>query len=673
MKYIQTLFALLAINAATAQTITTKSDSSAFTLQELRIQGDDTNWIMRTDGSQYKWAGNQYAWGGVGLKAIQGTDTVTSYFTTSGESNRYLKITLARATQKKGEVTEHYTFTNTSDKPITVTEIGINTPFNDNYPSAKECIEGRVNAHIWAQGSSAYVAPTKMSGKAPHLGLLLTKGKLAGYEIKGRSIANNLSNVRGIIVLNAERVTLQPKQSYTISWDLFVHHGLKDFEQQIIKRGGVVASAPQYVVEQGKEAVVEFRSKSRLSNPVATLNGTPVKLVQQGALIRVATLLTTLGNACFELTYNNGKSETANLLCISSEKNILDKRATFIVEKQQYLNPSNKRYGAYLPYDNELGQLFLNDRKTVSYHDRDEGAERLGMGVFLAQQYQKHRDPKLLESLEKYTKFLRNQLQTEDYTTYSTYQNEGRNRAYNYAWIADFYVEMYKITGDKQYLADCYGTMKALYRNFGHGFYAFGIPVRSSIEYLRKEGMNDMATSLFNDYEAVAEIYLKNSTNYPPHEVNYEQSIVTPLIIFLTQMYQLTGNEKYLAEVKKHMPLLESFSGYQPDYHLNELGIRHWDGYWFGKREFWGDTFPHYWTTLTAHCYSLYAQCTGEKEYQKRAETIVRNNLCQFFEDGSASCAYLYPNKVNGVPAKFYDPFANDQDWALVYYNRVMN
>ena len=52
----------------------------------------------------------------------------------------------------------------------------------------------------------------------------------------------------------------------------------------------------------------------------------------------------------------------------------------------------------------------------------------------------------------------------------------------------------------------------------------------------------------------------------------------------------------------------------------------------------------------------------------RRAENIVRNNLCLFFEDGKASCAYTYPNRVNGVKAGFYDPYANDQDWAFVYY-----
>ena len=31
-------------------------------------------------------------------------------------------------------------------------------------------------------------------------------------------------------------------------------------------------------------------------------------------------------------------------------------------------------------------------------------------------------------------------------------------------------------------------------------------------------------------------------------------------------------------------------------------------------------------------------------------------------------CAYLYPYKIDGVKGQFYDPYANDQDWALVYY-----
>ena len=50
---------------------------------------------------------------------------------------------------------------------------------------------------------------------------------------------------------------------------------------------------------------------------------------------------------------------------------------------------------------------------------------------------------------------------------------------------------------------------------------------------------------------------------------------------------------------RKQLDVLELFNGIEPSYHLREVAIRHWDGYWFGKRKLYGDTFPHYWSALT--------------------------------------------------------------------------
>jgi hypothetical protein len=61
------------------------------------------------------------------------------------------------------------------------------------------------------------------------------------------------------------------------------------------------------------------------------------------------------------------------------------------------------------------------------------------------------------------------------------------------------------------------------------------------------------------------------------------------------------------------MPSLEAFNGNQPDVHLYDIGIRHWDGYWFGKNELLGDTMPHYWSALTAIAFQRYYQCTRKK------------------------------------------------------------
>jgi hypothetical protein len=76
---------------------------------------------------------------------------------------------------------------------------------------------------------------------------------------------------------------------------------------------------------------------------------------------------------------------------------------------------------------------------------------------------------------------------------------------------------------------------------------------------------------------------------------------------------------------------------------LNDLAIRHWDDYWFGKLRQYGDTFPYYWQTIAAVAFDEYADATGNTAYRERAKQMLMNNLCLFRADGSASCAYVYP------------------------------
>ena len=97
-------------------------------------------------------------------------------------------------------------------------------------------------------------------------------------------------------------------------------------------------------------------------------------------------------------------------------------------------------------------------------------------------------------------------------------------------------------------------------------------------------------------------------TCYPASKVNYEQSIVAPAADILLSVYALTKEERYLTAAERQIQILELFNGMQPDYHLYEVAIRHWDGYWFGKRRYLGDTFPHYWSALTGNVFELYGR-----------------------------------------------------------------
>lgn len=645
---------LSAITPANTMLFSLNSNSGA--INEMHVANDTTNmnWIIATDGSQYDFINENYGWG-------------LGYFTTSDGVNRNwqkpdhvkgdcfqyrvgnIRILISRKLVD-GTIQETYTLKNVGKSSEKLTNIGIYTPFNDNYPNAKECVNRRCNAHIWAGGDDAYICAMRMGGYAPNVGLVLTEGKINSYEIWERGVDKHNSQTRGIIALCPEDMELKPGQTKTLKWSIFPFSDRGDFIRKAKELGSAMPSASHYVLSKGETAVLNYCGNTHF-----------IKAEQPGEM-RI------------DIPYGKGKKTYADLLVFENFDTLLNRRANFIVNHQRMTNHRDERYGAFMIYDNEGDSIYPNNTRNCNPVDRDEGAERTGMGVFLAKHHIANgkQDKELEINLKEYALFLRNKLQTDDYKTYSSIDHKARNRAYNYAWTADFYFLMYEITKDKKYAVDGYRTLRSMYDQFGHGFYAIGIPVIRGTNALKDAGLDAEYDILKGDFRQVAETYISNGLNYPAHEVNYEQSIVAPCIRFLCEMYLLTDDNKYLDEIEHQMPVLESFNGFQPNYHLNDIAIRHWDGYWFGKREMFGDTFPHYWSCITAAVFHLYAKATGKTEYQERAENIVRNNLCLFSEDGRGYCAYLYPKRVNGEKAEFYDPYANDQDWALAYWYQVM-
>lgn len=218
---------------------------------------------------------------------------------------------------------------------------------------------------------------------------------------------------------------------------------------------------------------------------------------------------------------------------------------------------------------------------------------------------------------------------------------------------------------DRKYLTSACRIMQYYYSNGGGKFYAIELPILTMTNALKEAGMTQELAQMTEYFKKHADFMLEMGTEYPKSEVNYEQSIVAPAAQILEETYLLTGDEKYLEGIELQKKVLELFNGKQPDYHLNEVAIRHWDGYWFGKRRLYGDTFVHYWSTLTGIVYNYYANITGQKIYAKKAEKSLRAVLSMFYPDGSATCAFVYPVTVNGEKAHYADAYANDQDWGL--------
>ena len=110
---------------------------------------------------------------------------------------------------------------------------------------------------------------------------------------------------------------------------------------------------------------------------------------------------------------------------------------------------------------------------------------------------------------------------------------------------------------------------------------------------------------------------------------------------------------------------------------MNECAIRHWDDFVYGKQQMYGDNYPNYRSALSGIAYLKYSRILKHMEepsldltirqFARKAFASMRGPLSLFFEDGSASCAYVYPYMVNDRCGEFYDGYANDQDWALYF------
>jgi hypothetical protein len=573
-----------------------------------------------------------------------------------------LDITLRRTLTQSG-LQESYRFRNRSKSPLPGLELGLYAPFNDNYPDAETCQKRRCHAHVWCGGASSWVSALRMGGDAPHLGLVLTQGELESYAIEGREDLFNISNVRGQIVLRPPTLDLQPGQSYDLAWTLFWHQGGEDFFAQAQALSPLIRiEADAATVHPGEKLELRFSAAHSLAKASLRVNGRSVKLKQGSAVLSPDKA------GPLELELKQGaKTSRARFFCAEDPDQLIAKRARFIVQRQQLLRPGHPKHGALLSYDNQTEAMWEHDLPL----DWNEGRERMGMGVLLAQQLQRRPDKKMEAALKLYVAFVKKKLQSPDGRVFEGIHDRGL-RLYNFPFCARLHFEAWRLWGERRHLLDCYRTYRAYYRLGGARFYAFVIQAEDLVKALRQEGLLAEAAKILADFKAHAERILGNGTQYPRHEVIYEQSIVAPAALLLLDLFHLTGEARYRSAAALHLKLLEQFNGMQPDHRMREIAMRHWDGYWFGRDRLWGDTLPHYWSTLTALVFHSWARAGGGRAYAARAEECLRNNLCLFTAEGRASCAYIYPSLSNGREAARFDPLANDQDWALVHYLDVL-
>lgn len=565
---------------------------------------------------------------------------------------------------------ERYVFKNTLDRYIFTHRgsVSICTPLPDSYPDTATCIGNRCHTHVWCGEDVSYVMALRMGGEAPHLGLAVTKGALGAYRFDRDT--KTMSNDRGILWLNLAPMMLAPDESYTLEWVLFPHEGKEDFLQKLrtINSRHIDVEAESYTVFSGETVRVSFTPVFPFDPATVTVKcgERTVPITCENGVIRIEEDSAEIGERRYDVTVGDIKTHCTLLILPTLDK-LAEARCRFLAEKQQFHAAGHPLDGAYLTYDNEEKHVFY-----ARANDYNSARERVGMGVLMARYLKKHPDAALRKSLDDYITFIEREI--VDVTTGDVANDYGRRdpnkRLYNNPWIAELYLELYDLDGKQAALEIAYRVMNTFYEHGGDHFYAFEIPVVRILRALEKAGMSTERETLLAHFRRHAETILQNGVMYPAHEVNFEQSIVAPAATLLIQMYRATGEERYLTAANEHRKLLELFDGIQPDWHLNTVAIRHWDGYWFGKRKMFGDTLPHYWSALSGVAYRHFAEATGDADTAKQADASFRGVMGMFFPDGSATCAWIYPYDVNGVRGEFPDPYANDQDWGMYFMLR---
>lgn len=596
-----------------------------------------------------------------------------------------LSLDVTQALYADGTLSQTFRLHNDSRRTITLAEgdFGIRLPLPDNYPDAATALTLRSNVHIWTGGSSSWIEAERMDGTPPHLGLVVNDGTLSSYSIMDRP---ENPNDRGTFVVHPAAVTLAPEDHITFSWTVFWNTGWDDFFSHAMTIPGFLRlQADRYTVFPGEPihitaeisatprtvdadgAPIRSEAGSPLEGATLTVNRQPIGVRIAGNKLEATFAPTGPGEQLVELTAG-GQHTTLRAYASTDPMQLIDARVRFLIAHQQKSAPGQPVDGAFVAYDNDTQQQILEKAE-----DQNAGRERVGMGVLLALYLPRVQDAALraeiTHALDRYLAFVTKHLQDATGKVFND-TDDPKQRLDNYPWVARLYLAMYGATKDAKYLDAFARTIRAFYANGGERSYPMDLPITDGLAAEAASGRRAERDQLLALFRAHADRLASAGLDLPAGEVNYAQSIVAPACSVLLETYLATRDHKYLDAARPLLNALFAFDGQQPDYHLNDIAIRHWDNFRFGKEKLYGDTFPHYWTGLTALVLEDLAEIEpeGAAADRARARNIAAANLALFRPDGSASCCFVYPLTVNDHSGRFYDPWANDQDWALVHW-----
>ena len=581
-------------------------------------------------------------------------------------SNGRVQVTVKRFFRDNGNFVERYVIKNIdyADFFIGPESFSISVPFNDCYTYADDCMTNRCNTHIWCASNQAYINALKMGVSDINLGMVLTEGAIHSYSQNETKVED--AHSRGEFLLNLDYAELVNNEEYVLEWELFWHNSADFCDKAKKTEKFLKIEAEHFTVFQGEYINFKATMPADVSHINVLCDGK--KLVfhynPNSRILSCSFDPSRTGEHRVWIYYDNKKTY-ADFFCVSPFEDIIKKRIHFIIDKQQYRRKDSPLYGAFLVYDNKEEHVVFDD----SVSDHNASRERVGMALLIARYLRNNEDKKIRDALDLYMEFVKREFYDEE--TGAVFNTIGKKqkliRLYNAPWIMTLFAEMYHVTKESEYLDGILKMLDNYYSLGGYRFYPNGFSLKTIIgASVDAERPGDVGRIQAHFEKHIGNM-INNGTSYPKHEVNYEQTIVTPAASMISEYVALFCAYDHVADVKEHVEILERFNGHQPSYHMNEIPIRYWDDFWFGKSRQFGDTFPHYWSCLTARSFMDYYAISSDEKYRNAANECIRNCMCLFTDDGRGSCAYVYPYKSWGRRGQFYDEWANDQDFALYF------
>ncbi|MBR5507481.1 MAG: hypothetical protein IKV88_05490 [Clostridia bacterium] len=593
---------------------------------------------------------------------------------------RKVFVTVTRELKSDG-LYETIEIKNESKKYIILDEVGIYSSFRDTYATGENVLHTHINQHICTMGDLCYIEAQRQSNIGKNLALITLEGNFSTYHLEEQ----NTSNHRGVIALVSKDIRIPSGKSHIFKRVITEYEKRDDFEEKLCAYTGYpVLDYGFMTIEKGDKISIKVKNSGKLTS------------------IRLDGEVLEENNGKYEYTPSetgvkegiikyNGKIARITYKVTDSVRKLMEKRVKFIVENQQITDPDDPLYGAYMPYDIEKEKIFRAHEDAYGYYhcvpDRNEVRERMGMGAFIALYSRIYNDKKYLPSLELYRDFMLKYIVDENYDVWDSYLRQDsefyynediilvprkldmRSRAHNYTFAIPFFIQMYLLTGEEIYSKTAVGIMKRYYEIAKEGGF---MPM---LYELKPETLNvdddfyaARLSKILDGERKIAEKTRDMAGNYFSGEVAYEHGHPSSNLKYLTQYYISTKDESVMDAIKDEALRTDSFNGNQPHFNQNGVPIRHWDAFWFGKYELWGDTFPHWVSCLSTCGYTNYYMITKDESYRDKAKKIFMANIALIQKDGSSYNSYIFNEKSHGRPAGRYDALSSDQDWIFYYY-----